>query len=128
QAANALLQELDEFLVRNRDYELSLQQLEQVRDELKAIELRRTRLAGEEENNREELANLRQTLRDMDKELAQYRQKYRLVAGAAEAPLTGGSVAELEAKLEALKREYRGNLEQLETARKEKVKELEQKE
>src|SRR5690606_4227872 len=50
------------------------------------------------------------------------------VAGAAEAPLTGGSVAELEAKLEALKREERGNLEQMETARKEKVKGLEQKE
>ena len=127
QAANGLLKEFEEFLAKNRDHEQSLQQLEWVQEKVKTLEARKTQLAGEEEKTREELQQVKLTIKGREKEIGEYRVKYRSVEQAAEAPLVEGSVAELEDRLEALKSEYRGNLEQLEKARQKEVKELERK-
>lgn len=127
QEAYRCLAEYESFLRKNRAHEEALNRLEQVREEFRNLETRKTHLAAEAEQTREELAQLKEDIKRKRAEEKEYLLKYKTVEQAPPAPVAEGSVRELEAKLEELKKEHRSTLEQLEAARDQTIRELERK-
>ncbi|NSW95770.1 MAG: hypothetical protein HPY62_13765, partial [Bacteroidales bacterium] len=112
--AEAAVQLFEAWLEQEKDYQACRKRLAEVREAIATADERKAGLALKLEKVQEELQNIASDIKEKNREIREIRNKLALYEEAPVAEIVEGTLEELESRLQALKKDYTGEIEFLE--------------
>ena len=109
------------FIEKDQDYQDCRVRLADVVELIKGLETRKSQLTGSREGWQEEISGIGRQVWQREVQQKEAQAQYNLYQDAPEADTVEGSIAELKARLKALKEQYSGEIRLLEARKKELI-------